>query len=68
MVKKQFAKLPISGLVRFKRGTNKNKRSTNLSLMRLDFPDSLVGVWFSQFTKLGSDCCRKLWKLQRVIL
>ena len=43
MVEKQLAKLAISGLVGFKRGLLPQK-STNLSLVRLDFSDSLVNV------------------------
>lgn len=65
MVKKQVAKLAISSLVGFKR---EPKKFRNLSPVVLDFPDSLVNVWFPQFAKLGSDCCRKHWRLQRVIL
>ena len=36
--------------------------------MRLDFPDSLMNVWFLQCTKLESDCFRKHWRLLMVIV
>lgn len=44
MVKEQVAKLAISSLVGFKRGPKKKKKSSNLSPVGLDFPDSLVNV------------------------